>query len=256
MITSLLYPALATYFSTQPLSHYSTRLHDSLFALNSYSATYRTDLRDVWEDYDFIRIREDAGTQARCGAERTIRLERVLLPSIVPNHASGAINQPTIQAMLQFKYNIDAILRHHSTELPCVPSTSQTGDCLVAGPLLQLTQDQIGEVQDSQLIEAINAARSATPEVLFGPEKTLAGRGSVDAGGWIRESDLLVLTYFFVEDSCHANFRHSAWLQVLKDATSGEAAVAHLAAPPKLVALEVSISFYNLEFLMLILDLA
>ncbi|KAG8903350.1 hypothetical protein FRB99_003412 [Tulasnella sp. 403] len=238
VITSLFYPALAIYFSSQPLSHFSTRLHDSLFALNSHAALYRTDLREIWETLDGVQIREDSAAQARCGAERTIRIERVLVPSVIPNHPFGSLNKETLVGSLALQRRIQSSLKS-SNLLEYVPD-SDSNEPLVLGPL-KWDIDDATQLSDSNLVVTVNSRKNiSVAGIPLSNDVTLAGRGPVDDQGWIYEAEFVVLTYFFVESDCHANTKHTTWSNILQNAVSGHGTITQPTAQPKLIALEYS----------------
>lgn len=264
VITSLFYPALALYFSSQPLSHFSIRLHDSLFSFASRthhpSSTYGLDLLEIWEGLDAVRLREDAAAQARCGGERTILLERILVPSVVSDCSSGALNQETLSATLNLQLMISEVLGNRLSggdaekALECVrsPSSSKglpdgfsstTPECLTLGPLLYWNQDEVGVwlESDVQILDTINSMQNVTKAgVPILPEMTLAGRGSHDEHDRLNDADYLVLTYFFVERDCHSNAKHLAWQQIVNEASSDLGIVVHPTDRPKLIALQYS----------------
>lgn len=246
VITSLFYPALAIYFSSQPLSHFSTRLQDSLLALHTDDnlGSYRADLQDIWEVLD-VRLQEDTATQARCGSERTVRLERLLIPSVQPDDVHGVLNKETFSAVLELQNRLQGVLTSpaYRDVLDCIsdPKYSAHPTCLAFGPLDYWQNDKSELDQARNVIETINSAQEIIKAgVPLNKELTLARRGAVDERGWIYEADFLVLTYFFPETDCHANTRHAAWSQAVQEAVSGLGSAAQLPKQPKLLALQLS----------------
>ncbi|KAG8893723.1 hypothetical protein FRC01_013397, partial [Tulasnella sp. 417] len=246
VITSLFYPALAIYFSSQPLSHFSTRLQDSLLALNNDNlGSYRADLQDIWEVLD-VRVQVDTAAQARCGSERTVRLERLLIPSVQPDDVHGVLTNETFAAVLELQNRLQGVLTSPSYRdvLDCIndPKYPAQPTCLVFGPLDYWQNDKPEPDQTDQtrnVIEAINSAQDIVKAgVPLSKELTLARRGSADERDWIYEADFLVLTYFFPETDCHANTRHTAWSQAVQEAVSGLGSAAQIPKQPKLVALQ------------------
>lgn len=241
VITSLFYPALAIYFSSQPLSHFSARLFDSFSGSDSHAAVYRTDLREIWETIDGVRLREDSAAQARCGAERTIRLERVLLPSVQPDDPFGSLNKATLLGALQLQHRIQDTLAASSNDVLDYVTEPDGGGIFVLGPLMHWHENDEELSLDPNVIRTINTSRNVTKAgIPISNDLTLAGRSVVDDKALIYEAEFLVLTYFFVESDCHANVKHSAWLQVLNDAASGLGVVTKSTAQPKLIALQVN----------------
>ncbi|KAG8970809.1 hypothetical protein FRC03_000026 [Tulasnella sp. 419] len=248
VITSLLYPALAIYFSSQPLSHYSTRLHDSLFALGTRADTTPTDLRDIWEVYDTLHIREETGVQARCGAGRTIRLERVLVPGVNVNDPFGSLTKQSLLFTLHLQQQINNVLSLSTGNdlLRCITDpekpTAPPPNCLVYGPLIYW-DDEADLLEEANVIAKINSQQNLSKAgIPIDVEMTLGGRGPKDGRGWVFNAEFLALTYFFVENDCHNNVRHSSWLNALNSAASSVGGtVRSTAHSPKLIALEYDV---------------
>ena len=47
----------------------------------SPAMTHNINFRDIWATHDSFHVREDPVVRARCGVERTLRIERVLVHS-------------------------------------------------------------------------------------------------------------------------------------------------------------------------------
>ncbi|KAG9026721.1 hypothetical protein FRB95_008527 [Tulasnella sp. JGI-2019a] len=246
VITSLFYPALALYFSSQPFSDLSNSLQDTIFSFSSggdhvYSA-YNLDVRDVWDNTDAVRIREDA--VSRCGSERTIRLERILLPGVLHDrHSTGnAVNQETLLATMDLHQRLDQLISRDGLE--CLqdlgPDSSSFNKCLVLGPLAHWDEDEEELRSDENVLRTLNSSRNVTKAgTAITLDMTLSGRGPVDEQGWSREAEFLVLTYFFLETDCHSNAKHLAWQQIVNEATIEMAGKAvHSKSQPKLIALQ------------------
>lgn len=200
-------------------------------------------MQDVWEVLD-VQLQEDSATQARCGAERTVRLERLLIPSVQADDVHGVLNPETFSAVANLQDRLQSTMTSPAYReiLDCIKDPKQLaqGTCLVFGPLDYL-QDPKTQVDTSRnVVQAINSAGDIVKAgVPLNKELTLARRGLVDERNWIYEADFLVLTYFFPETDCHANTRHAAWLQAVQEAVSGIGSAAQLPKQPKLLALQV-----------------
>jgi hypothetical protein len=243
VITSLFYPALAIYFSSQPLSHFSTRLTDSLLAFNPNAAIYRSDLSELWNGLPDIRLREDSATQARCGSERTIRLERFLIRSVEEDHQFGVLNQATFDAALRLQSRIHFALSNNSNEALGIPlvKPEDHGIFALEPSLFGHTGDTFS-VGDAGIVTTANSAMNRTLSgIPLSRDIFLAGRGEVDDKGWVYEAEYLAVTYFFVESDCHSRTKHAAWTQILQDSIVGYGSVAHTLRHPQLIALEVRV---------------
>ncbi|KAG8882560.1 hypothetical protein FRB98_003601 [Tulasnella sp. 332] len=244
VITSLFYPALALYFSSQPFSDISNSLQGTLFSFSSsgdhaYSA-YNLDVREIWDGLDAVRIREDA--VSRCGSERTIRLERILIPSVAPGrHPSGsALNQETLISTVDLQHRIAQYLDRDGLEcLRDIRPDQGTSRCLSLGPLAYWENDELELLSGVDIIGTLNSRRNISRAgTRITPDMILSGRGDVDGKGWSTEADFLVLTYFFLETDCHSNAKHLAWQQIVKEATAEVGELVHSKSQPKLIALQ------------------
>ncbi|KDN51627.1 hypothetical protein RSAG8_00172, partial [Rhizoctonia solani AG-8 WAC10335] len=169
VITSLFYPALAIYFSHQPLSHFSTRILDSLFLPSANDAFHHNDLHDFWQGYDDLRIRTDAAARARCGTEHTVRVERLFIPSTIPD-PFGALNLQTLMSALDLQTTLET---HLTPELPCVrlldntsPATPPSHKCLVVSPTAHWNDDANIIATDPHLYTSLNKAHRNMEAVL------------------------------------------------------------------------------------------
>ncbi|KAG8741591.1 hypothetical protein FRC10_002664 [Ceratobasidium sp. 414] len=233
VITSLFYPALAIYFSHQPLSHFSTRILDSLFLPSANDAFHHNDLHDLWQGYDALRIRTDAATRARCGTEHSVRVERLFVPSTTPD-PFGALNAQTLIPTMDLQLKLE---KHLTPELPCVrlldntvPSTPLSHRCLVVSPTAHWGDDSGLIRAEPHLYTSLNnahrnASRGGIP---LTAEMALAGRLTTDHAG-------------YGEDDCHSNAGHRAWIRLIKELVPAGTDVVVPGDQPKLLALEFAV---------------
>ncbi|KAG9127101.1 hypothetical protein FRC07_000661 [Ceratobasidium sp. 392] len=249
VITSLFYPAITIHFSHQPLSHFSTRILDSLFLPSANDAFHHNDLHDIWQGYDALRIRTDAATRARCGTEHTVRVERLFVPSTTPD-PFGALNIQTLIPTLDLQLKLE---KHLTPELPCVrlldnttPSTPPSHRCLVVSPTTHWNDD-VGLIRaEPHLYSALNKAHRNVSRggIPLTAEMELAGRLTTDHAGYgsiIESSKFLSVSFFFREDDCHSNAGHDAWSKLVEDLVPPETAVIKSRDQPKLLALEFAV---------------
>ncbi|QRV86438.1 Carboxylesterase family [Ceratobasidium sp. AG-Ba] len=249
VITSLFYPAITIYFSHQPLSHFSTRILDSLFLPSANDAFHHNDLHDLWQGYDPIRVRTDAAARARCGTEHTVRVERLFIPSTTPD-PYGALNTQTLIPALEFQQKLE---KHLTPELPCVklldnmaPSTPPSHRCLVVSPTAYWNDDAELIGAEPHLYLHLNKAHRNVSRggIPLTPEMALAGRLTTDHAGYgsiIESSKFLSVSFFFREDDCHSNAGHAAWIRLIKELIPLDANYVASGDQPKLLALEFAI---------------
>lgn len=235
VITSLLYPALALYASSRPLSTLSSSLLN-LFPNDSQSPHLR-DLHDLWSGHEALHLRYDATAKARCGLERTVRVERLLVANN-HRHENGVLNKATLSLTLSLERLIATSLAS-STSLPCVPT--QNGNCLFTSPLSFWDHDERVLIADDDIIGTLNRARNTSS---LGFPVTLgmvaADRASLELEEDVEAATFLVLTYFFRDDNCHSQSGHLAWVQLVNDLMQGKGHADPIAAQPRLLAIQVS----------------
>ncbi|KZT52487.1 hypothetical protein CALCODRAFT_459229 [Calocera cornea HHB12733] len=243
----LLYPALATHYSSQPLSHFSTKMLDSFLPPNTPATAFRTDVRHLWEGHDIFQVREDASALAKCGMERTIRIERVIIPSTAPD-PRGALNKHTLHLALELQQKISAVLAENDFTDAASCIRDEQGKCLFLSPLEFWYNDPDVIDADSKLARTVNFGPNVTLSgIPLHATTTLASRASdPHSGKTTYAADFLVLTYFFPEVMCHDNFGHSLWRRGLEHATAGFASISHTAYRPQLLALEHSAPAANM----------
>lgn len=221
VITSLFYPALAIYSSSvsPALPNFSSRVLTSLFASNPSLSFFEDDLVNVWSGHSALRTTEDPVARARCGMEKTVRVERVLLSSNSLDFDSGVINHQTLLSALELEKRIDD--RIESGRLDCL--TSDSGKCIHLSPLELWGHDRSTLLSDVDLVARINTNQNVSVVGMqVKPSMILAGRESAashDAS--IDFAAFLALTYFFNEDDCNGSVGHNAWMRVLQEACVG-----------------------------------
>lgn len=230
VITSLFYPALALYSS-------SAQRFDSFLGPSAVSGFYsQHDLRNIWEGHPALRVVEDAVSRAKCGKQRTLRLERVLIQnSFSENSDQGALNYRVLKSTLDFELHIAAQAAAHG----CLKGPD--GRCFVLSPLVFWNQSPSDLHDETGTPETLSLSKNITVAgIPVTPHMVLAGRGSfgyenVDGYDY---ADYLALTYFFPDSDCLGNAEHEAWLQFINGAASSTAEPTQK-HDPTLIALEV-----------------
>ncbi|KAI0320314.1 sterol-sensing domain of SREBP cleavage-activation-domain-containing protein [Amylostereum chailletii] len=210
VITSLFYPALAIYASSQPrfLAHFSSQILDPFLATDATSSYYdQHDLIDIWAGHENLRVREDSVARARCGVEQTLRLERLLIHSSGADDA-GVLNRQILLSALKLEREISTALAAHN--IPCLRKPD--GQCLAITPLEFWHHDQGMLLADTNILDTLSDANNVSvASVSITPRMVLAGRERADF------AEFLVFTYFFPDTDCLQSSGHQAWDQLLKD---------------------------------------
>lgn len=234
VITSLLYPALALYASSGPLSTLSSSLLN-LFPTDSQSPHLR-DLRDLWNGHEALHLRYDATAKARCGLERTVRVERLLVANN-RRHENGVLNKATLGLTLNLERLIATSLASSTSHLPCVQA--QNGSCLFTSPLSFWDHDEHVLAADDDIIRTLNNANNTFflgfPVTL---DMVVADRASLEREEGIDSATFLVLTYFFRDNNCHSQSGHLAWVQLVNDVMQGKGHADPIVAQPRLLAIQ------------------
>ncbi|KIL68543.1 hypothetical protein M378DRAFT_158350 [Amanita muscaria Koide BX008] len=234
VITSLFYPALALYSSSQPLS---LSLIDVFVARNSASDFHAyNDLGDLWSGYDALKVHQDAVSRVKCGAARALRVERLLIRNHVMDDTS-AVNRHLILFTLALEKRLnDSLLAGHH---PCLKR--EDGQCFVISPTL-FWKDRDAILADANVVKTLNTSHNVMIDgITITPKMVLAGRAS--SGHRVGTSSFdfaafLALTYFFPESDCLSTLEHSSWKQTVQDALANEADVRFQPQEPSLIALE------------------
>jgi hypothetical protein len=240
VITSLFYPALALYSSSQAqsLSDSTSRILDTFLAPNTVPGFYayaQHDLRNLWEGHSALRIRDDAVSRPLCGLERTVRVERVLIQSPLIDDM-GALNHQILTSTLQFERRMSKLVASHG--VPCLHGPD--GNCFVLSPLAFWDYDEEALASDPNILDTLSLAKNISiAGITITPHMVLAGRGANEHIAVNFDfARFLALTYFFPETDCLGSADHTAFLHILESATQGEELVIQ-AQEPTLIALEV-----------------
>jgi hypothetical protein len=234
VITSLFYPALAIYSSSQPkslsiLDNFTSR-HTNIF----FEA--QKDLVNLWSSHDTIKLHEDSVSRAKCGVGTALRVERVLIQS---NHADddGAVSHQTLLSTLDFESRLERLVSSRDT--PCLKGLN--GRCFILSPLLFWNYDKEKLASDTNIMDTLNSS----PNVSVGsipvtPQMVLAGRGSDEphvAG--FDFARFLALTYFFPGSDCLGDSEHASFLQSVHQVLEQNTKPVVQVQEPTLIALEV-----------------
>ncbi|KAI0029331.1 hypothetical protein K488DRAFT_88835 [Vararia minispora EC-137] len=207
VITSLFYPALAVYSSSQPkfLAHFSSQILDPFMdAVHGYYAQH--DLVDIWSDRESIRVREDSVARARCGIEQTLRAERVMIHGGRTEH--NVLDRKTLLAALELEKHLSLDLASRDICL-----RRPNGQCLAITPLEFWRHDERVLRADDNVVETISGAKNVTVDsVPIFPSMVFVGRGAHSA-------QFMVFTYFFPETDCLGDAGHLAWRKLLLNTT-------------------------------------
>lgn len=164
-----------------------------------------------------MHILDDAATRARCGMERTLRIERVLVPSSERTPA-GAATPATLQFASKLSDKIGSVLRDAQPPLSCVRMPNK--NCFTLSPLL-LFERGIPSTP-TEVLNAINASPNITvSEIQIGVPMLFSGRSFRDdhLDKAVEHVTFLALTYFFLEKDCLASDGHERWLKTLETTT-------------------------------------
>ena len=242
VITSLLFPAIASYYSSQSqyFAGFTLRVLDSFLTpddISSYFAQH--DLRHLWEGDPTLRIREDPVARARCGMESILREERVLVGGVSPEDGLEALDMATLHAAFKLERRITEALSTRG--IPCL--RTRGGSCFALSPSAFWGHDELALLSDDNVLDTINYAQNISiAGVPITPDMVFAGRDLRDpTTNYIDSSMFLVLTYFFPEKDCFGNDGHFQWLHTLEDAGSDAGELVVLAQQPRLIALEVGL---------------
>ncbi|EIN08016.1 hypothetical protein PUNSTDRAFT_104212 [Punctularia strigosozonata HHB-11173 SS5] len=237
VITSLFYPALALYSSSQPqyISHYSSRLIDSFLAASGASARYaQQDLHAPWAAHDALRVRDDGVTRARCGRDQTLRMERLFVHSTAMEER-GALSRPLLSSALKLERRLAAKLLER--KLSCLKDNA--GHCITFSPWAFWVYDEALLASDPGFRYLLAPTRNISiAGISVTPRMVLAGRDEEGADSAIEFSSFLALTYLFEETSCADSSGHTAWLHVLKEVATPDVDFVVEEQEPMLMALE------------------
>lgn len=240
VITSLSYPALAIYSSTPSYS----RLASTSNVVDSFLADYVAfgsdalgDLQNFWQGQLNIQILDDELIRARCGSDRTLRVERILIHSNTADDA-GALTSDTLASALHLERRI--LERIKSQGVLCVEAG--TSDCVVFSPLAFWNHDESRIRSDTNVLSTLkNSDGISVAGIPITPQMVLAGRTLERSAATIDSAKFLVHTFVFPEPDCLNKASHDNWLNILKNLTQGNDAFTET-IEPTLIALKVSFS--------------
>lgn len=248
VITSLFYPALAIYSSSQPqfLARISSRILESVAGEGLSRHNSYHDLHDPWSGYDTLHIREDSVARARCGTEGILRVERLLIHSALPEDA-GALNNQILLSTLQLERKIGHT--HSTTDMGCLRRSD--GSCFVLSPVAFWNYDKDMLLSDKDMLDTLQRTPNISIQgIPITPQMVLAGR-ELDGDSNLDFAMFLVLTYVFHETSCLGSDGHLAWVNVVRQAAGRTGDLAVVTKEPTLLALEViTLSKIPISFLL------
>lgn len=239
VITSLSYPALAMYWSTPSYSRFdstSNALDSFLAAHAAYDGYTHSDVHQLWDGNANLQVRDDFLTRARCGSDRTLRVERILIDTA---DGAGALSLQTLLYTLQLEKRILRGLLDHGVSC----NNLNLRHCFVISPLSFWEHDEERLRSDRNI--PLTATRSngvTVAGIHVTPPMVLAGRDSTQRNSASPDSAMfLALTYVFPETDCLRSAGHHSWLQIIKNSTQENpesAQIFAVTAEPKLIALE------------------
>ncbi|KAL7283009.1 hypothetical protein ACG7TL_002433 [Trametes sanguinea] len=239
VITSLLFPAIAIYYSsqTQYFADFTLRVLDSFLTpddISSYFAQH--DLRHLWDGDPALRVTADSVARARCGMASILREERVLVGSVSPEEGFGALDKNTLLATLKLERRIADAMSARS--IPCLHT--RQGTCFSLSPSAFWSYDEQALMADDNVVDTLNLSQNVSISgVPITPDMVLAGRELRDpTSNQFDGAMFLVLTYFFPEKECFGKDGHFQWLHALEDAGGDAGELVVLAQEPHLISLE------------------
>ncbi|EJD05935.1 uncharacterized protein FOMMEDRAFT_26728 [Fomitiporia mediterranea MF3/22] len=241
VITSLFYPALGIYSDSVGnfSSSSSPPVVGQLFGLSPQPLSdFRDDLDNVWGGQEALHILEDTVARARCGTEKTVRIERVLLTSDGFDSDTGAIDYELLRSALQLEREL---MKHLSKDnFHCLPD--HKGGCLALSPLEFWSHDEDILRSDLDLLWTVNKQQNISVSGLpLRPSMVFAGRESAEPrGSTIDFAAHLALSFFFHEDDCNSSGGHRAWLNILSELAPALGEVPRHLQEPSLLALELN----------------
>lgn len=235
VITSLFYPALAIYSSSQPqfLAPISSRILESVAGEGLSSHHIHHDLHDPWSGYDTLHIREDSVARARCGTEGILRVERLLIHSALPEDA-GALNNQILLSTLQLERQLGHVLS--TNDMGCLRRSD--GTCFVLSPVAFWNYDEERLLLDEDVLDTLQRASNISIQgIPITPQMVLAGR-ELDDNSNLDFAMFLAFTYVFHETSCLDSSGHSVWVNTVRQTAGRFGDLATVTKEPTLLALE------------------
>ncbi|KLO18534.1 hypothetical protein SCHPADRAFT_844758 [Schizopora paradoxa] len=213
VITSLFYPALAIYFSNNAHLSASIRSHilDYVYSPESPSQPYyESDLISSWTRLDGLRVNDDPVNRARCGTERTIRVERVFFTG-KPFDDSNIINRQALAMLSTIEDDL-------SNELSSRGALCFLANCASISPLLFWDHDLHSIISDPNLLGTFNSRKNIKAgNIPIDAAAVIAGREmSEDDNSFVEYASFLAVTYLFHEDDCGGSGSHDIWIKALE----------------------------------------
>ncbi|KAK2460637.1 hypothetical protein APHAL10511_007107 [Amanita phalloides] len=235
VITSLFYPALAIYSSSQPLS---LSLFDAFAPRNPASdANAYSDIAHLWSGHDHLKVHQDAMSRVKCRAARALRVEQLFIHNPVMDD-TGALNHRLLQFALSLETRLNGALS--TGDHPCLKRAD--GRCFIISPSLFWNRDEDALLADTNILDTLNNSKNVTVDgITITPQMVLAGRTTRDHRVAMSTFDFaafLVLTYFFPESDCLSTSEHASWKQSLSSLVSRDADIIFQSQGPTLIALE------------------
>lgn len=237
VITSLFYPALSIYTSSQPKSF---SIIDTFITPSTASSLHaQKGLVNIWDHHSALRLHEDPITRAKCGVGSALRVERILIQSPALDD-NGVLNHQILLSTLNLENRLEELIS--AGDSPCLKRPD--GKCLVLSPLLFWHHDQEALVSDDEILETLSPSRNiSVGDIVVTPKMVLAGLESNDPDAAATQFDFamfLALTYFFPKSDCLGDTQHTVWRETVQQALSLNSELKVQIEEPKLIALEVS----------------
>ncbi|KZT44244.1 hypothetical protein SISSUDRAFT_996596 [Sistotremastrum suecicum HHB10207 ss-3] len=243
VITSLFYPALATYSTSKPVFHFSSRLLDYLLDPTGSTASTSTikhlaDLSEFWSNVDSLITPDNPLDLPRCSNHRKVRIERLLIHR-EPRTEFGSLAKDALLEAIYLQHNISHLLELQDEADPLRCLSDAQGNCVVLSPLALWNSSEEILNADLNILETIKRAPPLSiSDIPLTLDMTLAARSSRHySGSAVDFAYFLVLTYFFHEDDCVGKRQHNKWLNILDQLQSDSLRIRHGVQPATLMAL-------------------
>jgi hypothetical protein len=241
VITSLIYPALALHWTAKPLSHVSTKWLHSVFGGFSSTALSSTndfidDLNEFWSSFDNLVLNDDPILRARCSQGPIVRLERLVIFRDAKSEY-GALEKETLLDALRIQKKINEMLSAETNNpmLACLRDIN--GECVVLSPLSFWNSDESFLNSTNDILHTINQPNGNFKSgIHVSSDMVLSHRSP---GSFANYARFLVFSYFFHDEDCNGNQRHSEWLQLVEHLRSTSITLRHGVESPSLIAVQV-----------------
>ncbi|KAG2751355.1 hypothetical protein P692DRAFT_20872451 [Suillus brevipes Sb2] len=192
VITSLSYPALAIYCSF-------------LTAHAAYDSYIQKGVHQLWDGNANLQVRDNFLTRARCGSDRTLRVEHILVNTA---DGAGALSLPTLLYTLQLEGQILQGLLDNGVSCNYLNSHN----CFVISPLSFWVHNKECLGSDGNISLTATRSEDVTAAGMHvTPPMVLTGRDSIQHNPATPDSEMfLALTYVFHETDCLRSAGHDA----------------------------------------------